>query len=441
MKRSLLTSILLLILLSATAEPKRYAKARAEVLSRGKGYYKDLFMDGGIALSSRHFLPANRFLGLKMDYYASARTKNLTRQDTLLQTKIFCGNENDTNGWLLYPDGAPRFRMIYVNGGKAGNHARSLGEEGRKAIQAFVAAGGSYVGTCAGAFIAAKGRVIDSEKRNTEIYWNLWPGYVRSTSLIGKHATSMEIPKKSSLLRYFDLGGDHLVENVRHNGGCLAYDGEVAEIPKETEVLARYIFNDTKKVQIDNQASVWGYKASEESGRVILCGSHPESVTEGERLEFMSAMMLHAMDGNPTPKVKGVLKEGEVREMNKRTEDNCPAYTRIGDRQYHHFELEVPRKCKRAIITLEGYKGENKFDLTLCAKRGELAYHDNTTHKSVARGCKKSLTIDKPKAGKWFVSVFCETTVLALNNKYGTHYSGKVAVLNGVPYKISVRYE
>jgi hypothetical protein len=152
-------------------------------------------------------------------------------------------------------------------------------------------------------------------------------------------------------------------------------------------------------------------------------------------------MMLHAMDGNPTPKVKGVLKEGEVREMNKRTEDNCPAYTRIGDRQYHHFELEVPRKYKRAVITLEGYKGENKFDLTLCAKRGELAYHDNTTHKSVARGCKKSLTIDKPKAGKWFVSVFCETTVLALNNKYGTHYSGKVAVLNGVPYKISVRYE
>lgn len=441
MKRTILASIFLLMLCSATAEPKRYAKARAEVLSRGKGYYKDLFMDGGIALSSRHFLPANRFLGLNMDYFASARTKNLTRQDTLLQTKIFCGNENDTNGWLLYPDGAPRFRMIYVNGGKAGNHARSLGEEGRKAIRAYIAAGGSYVGTCAGAFIATNGTVTKNGILHSGTYWAIWPGYAQRTGLF-KKSTAMEIPKKSPLLRYFDFGGDKMVANVRHNGGCLAYEGELSKHPKGTEVLARYIFEDTDKVHINGKTSVWSYKDNEQSGRVVLCGSHPEGVTEGERMEFMSAMMLHAMEGNPSPKVKGVLKAGEVREMNKRTEDNDPAFTRIGDRQYHHFELNIPRKCKRAIISLEGYEGEDRFDLSLLAKRGELAFHDNTTLKSVARRCKKSLTIENPKAGKWFVSVFCETTVTSLlHNKYGTYYRGKVAVLNGVPYKISVKYE
>ena len=212
-------------------------------------------------------------------------------------------------------------------------------------------------------------------------------------------------------------------------------------MPKGTEYLAYYKFKNTERVQIDGRVAVWAYKPTDQSGRVVMCGSHPEGVSEGERLEFMSAMLLYAMDGNPQPRLKGKLKAGEVREMNKRTEDNDPAFTRIGDRQYHHFELNIPRKCKRAIITLEGYKGEERFDLSLLAKRGELAFHDNTTLKSVARRCKKSLTIDKPKAGKWFVSVFCETTVLALNNKYGTHYSGRVAVLNSVPYKISVKYE
>ena len=441
MKRTILTFALLALMLPVMAESKKQTKARAEVLSRSHGFYKEVLMDGGVALTSRYALPAVPFLGIKMDYFASASTKKLTQQDTLVQKRIICGNEEDTNGWLLYPDGSPRFRMIYVNGGKAASHARSLGEEGRKAIQAFVAAGGSYLGTCAGAYIATKGTIREAGVTNTKIYWNVWPGYAQPTKL-SKNSTGMELPKKSALLRYFDFGGDKEVANVRHNGGCLAHNGKYGKLPEGTEVLARYIFNNTGKVKIDGEAAVWAYKANDESGRVVLCGSHPESVPEGERLQFMSAMMLYAMDGNPAPKVKGILKEGVVREMNKRTEDNDPAYTRIGDKQYHHFELDVPRKCKKAVITLEGYESKVRFDLSLCAKQGELAFHDNTILKSVARGCKKSLTIENPKAGKWFVSVFCENTVTAfLHKKYGTYYRGRIGTLNGVPYKISVKYE
>lgn len=441
MRNFLLVIISLLLTLPAMAESKKQTQARAEVLSHNKGFYKEVLMDGGISLTSRHFLPATRFLGVKMDYFTSAPTKKLTKQDTLRQNNIICGSKDDTNGWLLYPDGAPRYRMIYVNGGKSNLHAASLGEEGRKAIQAFVAAGGYYVGTCAGAYIATKGAVRRSGSiAFADRYWGLWPGYAQGTRL-SKSSTAMSLPKRSPLLRYFDFGGDREVANIRHNGGCSAYEGKIAKLPEGTEVLARYIFDNTEKVQIDGKISVWGYKANEQSGRVVLCGSHPESVAEGERLEFMSAMMLYAMDGNPSPKVKGILREGEVREMNKRTEDNDPAYTCIGDRQYHHFEIDVPRKCKRATIKIEGYKGEKQYDLTLCAKRGELAFHDNTLLKSVARGFKKSLTIEKPKAGKWYVSVLCETTVTPLVGKYGTYYRGRIGVLNGVPYKIYVEYE
>jgi glutamine amidotransferase-like uncharacterized protein len=446
MKKVFFITLTALCLLSTTdikaanKETKR-ERARAEVLARSRGFYKEVFMDGGVALTSRYFLPATRFLGVKMDYFASASTKKLSQKDTLIQNNIFCVSEMDTNGWLLYPDGSPRFRMIYVNGGKSGSHARSLGEEGRAAVQAYIAAGGSYVGTCAGAYIASEGSIRrDGKVRNADCYWGVWPGYAQSTRL-SKSKTGMDIPKRSPLLRYFDFGGDRKVESVRHNGGCSAFDGKSKPLPAGTEPLARYIFDNTDKVQIDGKLAVWAYKANEQSGRVVLCGSHPEGVSEGEQLEFMSAMMLYAMDGNPAPKVKGTLKEGEVREMNKHTEDIDPDYTRIGDRQYHHFELDVPRKCNKIIVKIEGYEGEKRFDLTLCAKQGELAYHDNTLHKSVARGFNKSLTINNPKAGKWFVSVFCENTVSVYTNSYGTYYRGRTSVLNGVPYKISVKYE
>ena len=415
-------------------------KRRAEVLARGKGFYKDVFMDGGIALASRHFLPATRFLGLSIDHFASAARKNLTKKDSLLQSNIFCGSENDTNGWLLYPDGAPRFRMVYVNGGNAALHAQSLTEQGRANLRRFVAAGGSYVGTCAGAFLATKGTLHKGEVLFGDIYMGIWPGYAHRTNLI-KSNTAMSVERKSPLWRYFDFGKDKQVLQVRHNGGCYAYGDEDKQISNGTEVLSRYIFANTERSKIDGEMSAWAYKASEQSGRVVLCGSHPEDITQGERLEYMSAMMLYAMDGNPTPQIKGVLKADEVREMNKRTEDNAPAFTRIGDRQYHHFAIDVPKRCKRVVVSLEGYEGESEFDLTVCAKRGEMAFHDNTLHKVVSHGCKKQLSIEMPKSGRWYVSVFCENTVATTVDKYGTQYDGRVEVLNGVPYKISVKYE
>jgi hypothetical protein len=248
------------------------------------------------------------------------------------------------------------------------------------------------------------------------------------------------LEKNSPLTKYFDFGQELCVADVYHNGGCYAHVDSSRPLPYGTEVLARYIFNNTDKVTIDNEISIWAYKASERSGRTILCGSHPEKVGEGERLELMASMLLYAMEGNPAPRIKGTLSQGEVREMNKRTEDNNPDYTCIGDRQYHHFAVDVPRKCKQLKISLDGYDQKRKYDLTICAKRGEMAYHDNTTQKVVSRGCKKSLTIDKPKSGRWYISVLCESTIATGTNKYGTYIRANKGVLNGVPYTILAEY-
>ena len=418
----------------AGASERKRDKARQQVLDRGRGYYKEIFMDSGIALTSRTYLPSARYLGLDVEYFASASSKKLTEKDTLLQSNIFCGSEEDTNGWLLYPDGAPRFRMIYVNGGSALKHARSLGELGRKRVREFVAAGGSYFGTCAGAYLGARGGKNNKGYRNVDKYFGLWSGYGHSTGL-KKQSTTLNLERGCPLLRYFDFGKDNAVDDVRHNGGCYA-----CELPEGTEPLARYKFNNTEKVKIDCELCIWAYKPAQSVGRTVLCGSHPESIAEGERLKLTAAMLLYAMDGNPEPRIKGVLENGIVREMNKRTEDNDPDYTRIGDLQYHHFAVDVPKGCKSLKITLDGYEEAKKFDLTLLAKRGELAFHDNTTDKVVSHGCKKSLTINKPKPGRWYISVRCETTVTTATNKYGTYYRSYRSVLNGVPYKVAVSY-
>ena len=82
------------------------------------GFYKEIFMDSGIQLYGRKNLIAADFLGAEYEVFLRTTLVG-TGNDTLMQHKCFVGWEGDTNGALLYPDGSPRFRMIYVNGGLA----------------------------------------------------------------------------------------------------------------------------------------------------------------------------------------------------------------------------------------------------------------------------------------------------------------------------------
>ena len=205
-----------------------------------------------------------------------------------------------------------------------------------------------------------------------------------------------------------------------------------------SETTPTAVITDAKTRHIHDQVCVWAYKKNEESGRVVITGSHPEIPAVGERLEMMSAMILYAMDGNGIEKVKGELIPGELREMKKSTADSDPLHTKIGDLQYHHFKVTVRPNTKKLVIYLDGYNKYDGFDLSLCAKAGEFAFHHNTDIKNVSLGCRKSLIIDTPQAGDWYISVRCENTVETLNGQYGTEYITGKEVLNGVPYKIKV---
>ena len=407
--------------------------------NNAKGYYKDIFIDGGLRLSSRADLPSARVLGLETEAFVSAKkAKEYTRMDTLLQEQCFAGSAIDENGVLLYPDGEPRFRLLYLHGGLAESHGKTLGERGRENIRTFVRNGGSFVGSCAGCYITSRGVWEDSLKLR-HAYLGIWPGLCRGTRLSDK-PTGISIDKRSPLLRYYDFGGDRFVDSVYHNNGAYAYTRQMW--PEGTEILARY---DTRgmtglKREIQGEAAIWAYKQGRESGRVVPCGSHPENVKTGERLDLMCAMVRYALDGNGEPTVKDKLKNGEERVMDRHTRDNQPAYTRIGDKQYHHFTVEVPKQTRQLTLTLKSLMGYDDVVMYLCARHGDFAFVDDADYKNVALDANKRLVIKNPKPGTMYVSVHCATTVDTIVTPNGTQYAGRTDVLNGIPYTIKADY-
>ena len=429
MKRLLLTAFAAFLALAANAQDNT------------RGYYKDIFMDSGIMLTSRTDLPVTELLGLSMEAFVSTKHSytdpyKFTRTDTLRQRDLIAGSPIDENGILLYPDGQPRFRMVYMNGGRAANHARSLGDDGKQAYRNFIAAGGCYLGSCAGAFIAGQGsRALDGKITYATTYMALWPGHTTGTKL-EKSYTAVDIVPDGPLTRYFDFDSRMHIDSVRHNGGCYGY---MEDAPAGTEVLATYSTKGRElERDIDGKPVVWAWKGSPSTGRVVLCGSHPEGAYDAENLALMAAMVRYTLDGNRVPGLKAVLQPGEPRVMNDRTN---PEFAPVGDRQYHHFRIDVPKGVGKMTVDLKGFLGWSDFDLHLFASRTGFAYREDATWAHVGKNIDKALEIKDPKPGTYYISVFCATTVTSTMGKYGVEYSGRTDVLNGVPYTLEVKFE
>ena len=391
-----------------------------------RSYYKDVFLDAGIALTSRKSLPAAKYLGLSLEGISFARSIH-DMEELALQTAIISGDEIDSNGRLLYPDGQPRFKLLFVNGGNSRSHGESLLDKGRANMRLFVENGGCYVGTCAGAFLASNGYDgID----DYPYYLSVWPGMMNHTDLKGIY-TGMFIEKESPLLQYYDFGGDHYVDSIRHNAG-----GYPVDIPEGTEILARFDY--PGKTDVHNQPSIWAYKKSLQSGRIIQEGSHPEEVSDGERRDLTAAMMLYAMDGRGLVSLKGYLKNGVTRVMDKTTDDNNPDYTRIGDLQTHHFATYIPPEAKN--VRVEVISSSN-CDLALMMSQDSYAFSDTAEIISQNPGANQVLDFPSIREGLWYIAVQCLTTVTVEDTEYGQAYIGKTEVLNGVPYQISITWQ
>ena len=387
-----------------------------------KSFYKDIFLDSGIGLKKWKNLYAAKYLGLSVE-----GTLYEEKEDYILQSKVIAGSDMDENGWLLYPDGQPRYRMLFVVGGDSRTHGEFLGERGLKPMRTFIRNGGVYVGTCAGCFFVSNGYDSNQDYVN---YLNMWPGMVKHSG-IASASIGMTLPDDSPLLKYYDYGGDFYVEKIRHLKG-----GYPIEMPKGTEVLASVDF--PAKETFHQQPAIWAYKEDSFHGRICMTGSHPEMTASGEVRDLMAAIMRYALEGQGYTTVKGFLHNGETRIMDKSFSDNFPAFTKIGDRQCHHFAVIIPEGARNVSVSLEGAPD---FDLTLMMDPETYAYPDVAHFISDIPGPVQKLEFEALEAGIWYIAVQCLTTVDVNDFKYGQEYSGKTDVLNGVPYSITVTWE
>lgn len=444
------------LLLSCSKEPQPEVRVEevpeAEILAMvpknvpNTAFYKDIFLDGGCELNPgikengkviNGRLPyALAKAGIREAEYFLSTIDDVgdgwVESDQAIQNSLIMGSNDDSNGVLLYPDGEPRFRMIYVFGGHSGPHGNTLGLTGRANVNTFYRNGGSYVGSCAGAYLAGH---FASGKTMT--YFNIW----REGNMIGTGVgnSSIEMVMESDVFSsYFGPVKGTLVEDIRHNGGGFM---DVNTAPAGTEIIARFRNErgkDSSKARYYGQPSVWAYKESEYTGRMVVTGSHPEDAPSGPILDLTSSMMAYAWDGVGAAKVKGVLRRGDM----------IPETTGIGDLQCHHYVLYPGADIKSLKLSL-WWSGD--YDLELYLKRGSFAFPDADPEYSstVPSGGRNELETGPLVKDLWYVTVRCATTVESeevitdKTRNLGRHfvYSGKTGVLNGVPYSISADWK
>ena len=224
------------------------------------------------------------------------------------------------------------------------------------------------------------------------------------------------------------------IDSVRHhNGPCFI---NYAAVPG-TEVLTRFDMPDSTKMH--GHPAIIAWKQNKWTGRVIPCGSHPEQIPSGENLLLMAAMVRYCFDGVGIAKVKGILHNGEVRRMTCTTQDQKPAYTRIGDRQCHHFVFALPegaRNVRVRCVSLEGYT------LSLRLAKETFAFKEDAQYSLENTEAWKEIYFPTLEAGTWYVGVQCESvpTVVDNHGPYGTIYSD-TGILNGAPYTVSVSWD
>lgn len=401
-----------------------------------KAFYKDFLNEDGVGLSDYKTLTVTNRLSLSTETVYT-RTNDAANQAA--QNSFLIGNENDENGILLYPDGEPRYRMMYVNGGQSYTHGPSLMAEGRENFRKFVYGGGSYLASCAGSYVGSRGIIEAGTTTSNPAmmayngYIGLWPGLVDNTGLTNAYPDYV-IPESSPLLHYDNFGGDFRVDSIKQWNG--PYFSEYASVPG-TEVLAYF---DYPAYRCHNHPSIISYKPSPFCGRITLIGGHPEQYADGlEGADLMDALVKYALDHVGIAKIKGILRNGELRSMTKPTSANDPAHAKVGDRQCHHFAFGLPAGARNIRIRLEVLED---FNVSLRLAQGTFAFAEDAQYRVENGNLVKELSFDTLASGTWYIGVQCEDTVTNdASSTYGISYSGKIAALNGAPYTIQVTWE
>lgn len=447
---------------------------------KARGYYKTLFVDGGLGLT--HFvessdLPWIKAMGLENDceYISVSNTKE---RDSLTQLGLLraapLGEDatwSDRNGVLLYPDGKPRFRTIYSNGGSSERHGKALSQAGRDRFHDYYYNGGSYVASCAGAFLACRyvdgTNSYDNATASKNFTYGIFPGNLVHTGMpisISKYGAVFSAIKAEVPFRSFAKGDT--LDLVYHHGGGYLPESYNSGLNPQPERLFSYQYTGDPRAAVDStyytdynrlnydihgkgarasrvgETCLWAYKNGSTTGRAVLCGSHPEDNVSPSQVRLMCDMINYSLEGNGAATLKATLELGELRRMDAESSDNNPKFAKIGDRQYHHFKIVLSEPVKNFRLTLDSeYDAKSGIDLYLAMRKGGAAWISDADYVLCNKGGQKSMTIKSLPAGTWYIGVFCATTVSATKKSPTSYlkfysYSGRTETLDGIAYTL-----
>jgi len=467
---------------SSEAKPNQRRKGEVWkflVRNSTEGYVADILFDGGtgVAATKPEKVPAVKMTGYTVEnLYDSKETANVF-------VGVNKGDIKDDNGLFLYPDREPRYRLMMVFGGTTRSHVRAVTPEGCKNVHDFWANGGGYTGNCAGAWCAQRknfntcplryhgavtggGRVsaILPDGKTPIKYWETPDPEDRST---WRQKTWKILPRSPVADYYPKAFSDYKVFGIRMNGGpkvepwrlwnehCEALflfdmtkciDGEntkkyfaAMKNPWDYSDPLNLDYNrlkvaNSRQIKSQNSCAIWAYKTSDTGGRSVPCSPHPETDLHMGETKYVQAAIfkyVHAGFGRHTAKAS--LTSGVARKMNNNSK---AGHEKIGDKQYHHFTIEIPRSTSKLEVDLRGAK----YDMNLYAKRGDFAFKGERDVVSATnrRGSNETLLIKNPKPGLWFIGVKCNTGIKT-DAKYPRlfkNYKGRLDLLNGISYSI-----
>lgn len=421
--------------------------ARTDVMEQG--FYKEMFIDGGIGLTpGENLVPqaTKDLYGTENDEwmnhveYCSAGSSQLS-----IQQAVMCGTSEDLNGVLLYPDGEPRFKYMYGHGGKSSTHAEALGQSGIEHVQTFYANGGSFTSSCASTFLTGSHYLLLDGGTTPSSGMNLGNTYYTDVTLTGDCQRFLDI---------LGMQAGTVLDSIRHNGGPTLNEDSC---PPGVEILARYSSRAYPEENVGEHSNLdqclyrpvmWAYKRSAQSGRVVSCGSHPEGCYNSRAYALYKAQIQYAEEGAGCATPKAALRNGETRVMNLHEGD--PAHCGIGDGQYHHYVIYLPKDAATLKLTLNW---ETDARLQLALKRDSYAFLNSVSDEYkllspnenafVSSNKPSVLTFNNVRAGLWYVSVYCNEKPDWTKVNYYFKYSGQswqMAALNGIPYTISATW-
>jgi hypothetical protein len=376
-----------------------------------EGFYCDVFQDEGTDINGPNMKTNCDFIYYSMEHLN-------TSNDINGQAEIMIENENDDNGYLLYPDGNPRFAIIYYHGGSMG-HSTDLGSDGRQRVRDHYYHGGSQFGSCAGSYM------LSSSGTN---YFKIWPGRMNAENISNTRVDKI-INEGSPFIGILDFEVGEVISNVYHNNGGSV---DTTDIPDGTVICAMH--NSTK---LKGYADIWSWKDNDTTGRVLGITGHPEGNSATAQKRYMGACMLYLTQCLGKPNLKSNLENGVTIQMDKETSDNDPLRTKIGDKQYHHFLLD----CKDAKNVEINVNGEEGFDFHLFVAKDTFAFNNTAEFADSTAGNSKTLTIPRLETGTWYVGVKLNTAVDTRSGNIFPEYYDNLEVLNGIGYSVKTDWE